>query len=55
LPIAPSRRARKDLKQGSAERRWLGDPYRPYRIVAAWYCWRAAELYNGATDSALTG
>ena len=32
----------------------LGDPYRPYRSVVAWYCWRAAELYGGATDSALT-
>ncbi len=32
----------------------LGDPYRPYRSVAAWYCWRAAELYAGAADSALT-
>jgi DNA-3-methyladenine glycosylase II len=32
----------------------LGDPYRPYRTVVAWYCWRAAELYAGATDSALT-
>jgi DNA-3-methyladenine glycosylase II len=21
----------------------LGDPYRPHRSVAAWYCWRAAE------------
>lgn len=21
----------------------LGDPFRPYRTVAAWYCWRAAE------------
>jgi DNA-3-methyladenine glycosylase II len=21
----------------------LGDTYRPYRTVAAWYCWRAAE------------
>ena len=21
----------------------LGDPYRPYRSVAAWYCWRAAD------------
>ncbi|MDQ6772701.1 MAG: DNA-3-methyladenine glycosylase 2 family protein [Candidatus Dormibacteraeota bacterium] len=21
----------------------LGDPYRPYRSAAAWYCWRAAE------------
>jgi DNA-3-methyladenine glycosylase II len=32
-----------------------GDPYRPYRTVLAWYCWRAAELYAGAPDSALTG
>jgi DNA-3-methyladenine glycosylase II len=32
----------------------LGDPYRPYRTVVAWYCWRAVELYAGAADSALT-
>ena len=32
----------------------LGEPYRPYRTVLAWYCWRAAELYAGAADSALT-
>jgi DNA-3-methyladenine glycosylase II len=32
----------------------LGDPYRPYRSVAAWYCWRAVELYASAADSALT-
>jgi DNA-3-methyladenine glycosylase II len=32
----------------------LGDKYRPYRSVVAWYCWRAAELYGGAADSALT-
>ena len=32
----------------------LGDPYRPYRSVLTWYCWRAAELYAGAADSALT-
>jgi DNA-3-methyladenine glycosylase II len=32
----------------------LGDPFRPYRTVVAWYCWRAAELYAGARDSALT-
>jgi DNA-3-methyladenine glycosylase II len=26
----------------------LGDPYRPYRTVVAWYCWRAVEFYaNG--------
>ena len=33
----------------------LGDPFRPYRSVAAWYCWRAAELYAGAAPSAVTG
>jgi DNA-3-methyladenine glycosylase II len=32
----------------------LGDAYRPYRSVVAWYCWRAAELYGGAADSVLT-
>jgi DNA-3-methyladenine glycosylase II len=32
----------------------LGDPYRPYRTVLAWYCWRAVELYARAADSALT-
>src|SRR3954467_8317131 len=33
----------------------LGEPFRPYRTIAAWYCWRAAELYAGAAASALTG
>lgn len=28
----------------------LGDPYRPYRTVLAWYCWRAVELYAGVSD-----
>jgi DNA-3-methyladenine glycosylase II len=32
----------------------LGDPYRPYRSVVAWYCWRAVELYGAAAKSALT-
>ncbi len=32
----------------------LGEPYRPYRSVLAWYCWRAAELYGRAGESALT-
>ena len=32
----------------------LGDPYRPYRTVVAWYCWRAVELYAGAATTALT-
>jgi DNA-3-methyladenine glycosylase II len=33
----------------------LGDRFRPYRSVAAWYCWRAVELYAGAAPSAVTG
>jgi DNA-3-methyladenine glycosylase II len=24
----------------------LGDELRPYRSVAAWYCWRAADTQN---------
>jgi DNA-3-methyladenine glycosylase II len=32
----------------------LGDRFRPYRSIAAWYCWRAAELYGAAADSELT-
>jgi len=32
----------------------LGEPFRPYRSVATWYCWRAAELYGGAAESAVT-
>jgi DNA-3-methyladenine glycosylase II len=28
----------------------LGDPYRPYRTVLAWYCWRAVELHAGVSD-----
>ena len=32
----------------------LGDVYRPYRSVAAWYFWRATELYAGAKESAVT-
>jgi DNA-3-methyladenine glycosylase II len=31
-----------------------GEPFRPYRSVAAWYCWRAAEIYGGAAASAVT-
>jgi DNA-3-methyladenine glycosylase II len=23
----------------------LGDPYRPYRSLVSWYCWRAVDLY----------
>ena len=32
----------------------LGEPFRPYRSVIAWYCWRASELYGGAAESAVT-
>jgi DNA-3-methyladenine glycosylase II len=33
----------------------FGEVYRPYRSVAAWYCWRACEVYAGAGESAVTG
>ena len=32
----------------------LGEPYRPYRTVVAWYSWRAAQLYAGTASSAVT-
>jgi DNA-3-methyladenine glycosylase II len=32
----------------------LGEPFRPYRSIVAWYCWRAAELYAGAAESVMT-
>lgn len=32
----------------------LGDHLKPYRSVAAWYCWRACEIHAGAVDSAVT-
>lgn len=32
----------------------LGEPYRPYRSVVAWYCWRAAQIYAGAARTAVT-
>ena len=32
----------------------LGEPYRPYRTVLAWYSWRAAQLYAGSAASAVT-
>ena len=30
----------------------LGEAFRPYRSIAAWYCWRASELDAGALPSA---
>jgi DNA-3-methyladenine glycosylase II len=32
----------------------LGVPYRPYRSIVAWYCWRAAQLYAGAARTPVT-
>jgi DNA-3-methyladenine glycosylase II len=32
----------------------LGEPYRPYRSIVAWYCWRAAQLYAGTAATAVT-
>lgn len=32
----------------------FGAPYEPYRSVVAWYCWRATEVYAGASSSAVT-
>jgi DNA-3-methyladenine glycosylase II len=32
----------------------LGAAFQPYRSIAAWYCWRACEVFAGAGDSALT-
>jgi DNA-3-methyladenine glycosylase II len=32
----------------------LGEPYRPYRSIVAWYCWRATQLYAGAAATAVT-
>lgn len=29
----------------------LGEPYRPYRTVLAWYCWRAVDLYAASTGA----
>jgi DNA-3-methyladenine glycosylase II len=37
-----------------AELRQLGEPYRPYRSVVAWYCWRACDLLGGSTPTAVT-
>jgi DNA-3-methyladenine glycosylase II len=26
----------------------LGERFRPYRSIAAWYCWRAIEMFREA-------
>jgi DNA-3-methyladenine glycosylase II len=30
----------------------LGEPYRPYRSIVAWYCWRAVDLYTARAGAA---
>jgi DNA-3-methyladenine glycosylase II len=30
----------------------LGEPYRPYRSVVAWYCWRAIDLHSPKATAA---
>jgi DNA-3-methyladenine glycosylase II len=35
---------------GPRELEPLGDPFRPYRSVAAWYCWRAVETVTPGDD-----
>ena len=32
----------------------LGEPYRPYRSVVAWYCWQAVRLYAKVTPAVPT-
>ena len=32
----------------------LGESFRPYRSVAAWYCWQAVRLYAGVTPIVAT-
>ncbi len=32
----------------------LGEPFPPHPSVAAWYCWRAVEVYARGAESALT-
>jgi DNA-3-methyladenine glycosylase II len=32
----------------------LGEPYHPYRSIAAWYCWRAVQLYTGSAPTPVT-
>ena len=39
-------------EHGNMRRYW--EPYRPYRSVVAWYCWRAAQLYAGAARTPVT-
>ena len=33
----------------------LGEAFRPYRSVAAWYCWRAVDLERGGGLTPVTG
>ena len=33
----------------AAELEVLGDAYRPFRTLAAWYCWRAVDVRKAVT------
>ena len=37
------------LSRSRSRKPWtaLGEPFRPYRSVAAWYCWRATDTVRG--------
>ena len=39
---------------GAAELQHLGEPYRPFRTVAAWYCWRAVDVTRRQVASEVT-
>lgn len=39
---------------GARELEPLGDAFRPYRSIVAWYCWRACEIFARASTEGLT-
>src|SRR5262249_6485776 len=42
-----------DPPPNARELRPLGDGFRPYRSIAARYCWEAVALFRGGTDPSL--
>ena len=56
-PVSPHRRgrhARRARPSPAKQLDVLGEPYRPYRSVVAWYCWRPVQIYAGAERTAVT-
>ena len=41
-----------EMPTAAAPSRPLGDPFRPHRSVAAWYCWRAVDDQFAGRDLA---